>query len=244
MFSIDYVGMSHRGKIRTINQDNLVWPEGHLPIAPDGLQTLEGRLDLKKPALFGVFDGLGGEKCGEVAAFMAAQKASQWQIQPTRDALKTLCLDMNRDICSFAARNSFRTCGSTAALLLLHPAYVISCNVGDSRIYSFRRQRLLQLSTDHVLPLYPGPKPPLTQFLGIPETEVLLEPAFAVNPAENQDEYLICSDGLSDTLPDASLLHLFRQDQPLGRRAEELLWGALNAGGRDNISFILLRLKQ
>ena len=244
MFSIDYVGMSHRGMIRTVNQDNLVCQGKHLPIAQDGLQSMEGRADLTEPLLFGVFDGLGGEQCGEVASFMAAQAAAQWEIRPTRDALKALCLDINRDICAFTERNAFRVCGTTAAMLLFDPARIISCNLGDSRIYAFRQERLDRLSTDHVLPMYPGPKPPLTQFLGIPETEVLLEPAFTVSRPENGEEYLICSDGLYDAFPDASLQHTLRKELPLGSKAEELLWGALNAGGRDNISFILLRLKQ
>ena len=74
-------------------------------------------------------------------------------------------------------------------------AYI--CNLGDSRIYRFSKGNFSQISRDHVLKSCRFGKAPLTQFLGVEETEMKLEPAIAAVPYQDRDRYLLCSDGVT-----------------------------------------------
>ncbi len=246
MLRLEYVGMTHRGRIRSVNQDALVCAGECLPRIGGGGgsgATVRGNSGLEKPLFFGVFDGLGGEQCGEVASYMAAQTAQSWRPRADRDALNHLCAEMNRRICEFTERNALRTCGTTAAMAVLHDGRMVGCNLGDSRIYLKRKGEMTQLSRDHVLPLYPGPKPPLSQFLGIPETEVLLSPAWIDCGLCDGDQVLFCTDGLVDMLPPEKVSGILAEEKPTEEKAEKLFWNAMDAGGRDNLSLILLYLE-
>ena len=243
MFGLEYAGMTHRGRIRSINQDALVCAGECLPrIGGDSGASVHGSSGLDKPLFFGVFDGLGGEQCGEVASYLAAQTALSWRPKADREALGKLCAEMNRRICEFAERNALRTCGTTAAMTVLSGDGMVGCNLGDSRIYLCRNGELIQLSRDHVLPLYPGPKAPLSQFLGIPETEVILSPAWIDCRFSDGDQVLLCTDGLGDMLPREDISGVMALDKPPSAKAETLFWNAMDAGGRDNLSLILLRV--
>ena len=241
MFGVEYAGMTHRGRIRSVNQDALVCPGECLPRLGGGSgASVRGSGGLEKPLFFGVFDGLGGEQCGEVASYLAAQTALSWRPRADRDALESLCAEMNRRICEFSERNALHTCGTTAAMAVLSDGRMVGCNLGDSRIYLLRKGDMTQLSRDHVLPLYPGPKAPLSQYLGIPETEVILSPAWIDCALCDGDQVLFCTDGLVDMLPQEDISRVMAEEKPPAEKVEKLFWNAMDAGGRDNLSLILL----
>ena len=135
MLRLEYVGMTHRGRIRSVNQDALVCAGECLPrLGESSGAAVRGNSGLEKPLFFGVFDGLGGEQCGEVASCLAAQTARSWRPRADRDALNNLCSEMNRRVCEFTERNALRTCGTTAAMAVLSGDRMVGCNLGDSRI--------------------------------------------------------------------------------------------------------------
>ena len=240
---LQYACVSHKGKVRSANQDNMVWAGQYLPAGSEGLAApVFGKTRVSEPLLFGVFDGMGGEQRGEMASLIAAETAVGWPISADRDSLNDLCRAANRKICDYTAAEKLNTCGSTAAMIALDETGVVGCNLGDSRIYLARDGAIRQMSEDHTLPNYRDRKSPLLQFLGLPETETTLEPAFFTRPAQDGDRYLICSDGLTDMLDGQAICSVMLSGQTLQDQAARLLDGALSAGGTDNVSFILLHL--
>lgn len=240
---IQYACVCHRGLVRKNNQDNLVWERQCLPMENDGLG---GPVVCERPldsgVLFGVFDGMGGEPRGDAAAYIAADTAARWQADGTAEDMAELCREANRKICEFADRNGLTACGTTATLLLLEGRRAAGCNLGDSKILLWRNGRLTQLSEDHVLPLFSGGKPPLLQYLGIPETEMAVEPAEIEELLQAGDVYVICSDGLTDMVSADRIAEVLRSPGGVKEKAEALLDEALAAGGRDNITLILIRI--
>ena len=79
------------------------------------------------------------------------------------------------------------------------------CNLGDSRIYRQNQGNIQQLSTDHVLRSYMFGKAPLTQFLGVEESDMKLEPFIKTLEYQAGDRYLLCSDGVTDMLSDQEI---------------------------------------
>ncbi|MCD8157265.1 MAG: hypothetical protein LUD53_07575, partial [Clostridiales bacterium] len=117
---------------------------------------------------------------------------------------------------------------------------VAICNIGDSRIFRLSKGQMEQLSMDHVGVAPYGRKPPLSQNLGIPPTEMLIEPYAATAAYREGDIYLICSDGLTDMLSTNQIAQVLGQ-YPIETAAGCLLEKALERGGRDNITIILCR---
>ena len=127
-------------------------------------------------------------------------------------------------------------------LLLLGREKVGVANLGDSRIYLVDASGIRQLSQDHVMPAPAGHKPPLLQYLGIPEHEMRLEPNIIERPAAQGETYLMCSDGLTDMVPVDKIESTIRGAFSLPQAAQQLLDRALGAGGRDNITLVLCQI--
>ncbi len=112
-------------------------------------------------------------------------------------------------------------------------------NIGDSRVYRLRDGILRQLTTDHSMkeltrnPDYPSNI--IYNCFGL-EKDFFADVKDVSNMLLPDDIVLVCSDGLSDMLPDDEIEALL----PSG--AEALLSAAKNAGGEDNITFIIAAL--
>ncbi len=195
-------------------------------------------------AVAGVFDGMGGEECGETAAWIAARRAVG--ISAERDPLKELedfCRDANDQICVWAEKHGIRSMGTTAAVLVFGRREIGLCNIGDSKIFRFSQNRLEQISVDHYAVGIYGRKPPLSQNLGIPEKELLIDPYLAVGSYSGGDIYLLCSDGLTDMVEREEIASTL-SDTPFEEAAERLLNRALENGGKDNITILLCRIER
>ena len=234
-YTIRYCCLSETGKIRRNNEDNLVcrgacYDAGDTaPRAP-----MTGRCEAADGPVFGVFDGMGGEEQGEVASLIAARTAAGYAFgAPT--AMAEYCREANRRICAYADDNGISTMGTTAALLQFTREGVVACNLGDSPIFHWRDGDLRQLSRDHVMPVPGARKPPLVQYLGIPEDELRLEPTLSRHQTRSGDRYLICSDGLTDMVGNDAIAETLRADDP-AEAADRLMRMALDAGGRDNVT--------
>jgi protein phosphatase len=129
------------------------------------------------------------------------------------------------------------------------------CHVGDSRCYRIRNDSIEQLTVDHSLyneyaqsmpelgeeRLAALPRNVITRALGMQE-EVKVD--LKQVEAQVGDIYLLCSDGLSGMVNDARILQLLREsDYDLERSLKSLVTGALEAGGEDNITVVLMRIK-
>ena len=243
MYHIKYSCLSHVGKRRSMNQDNFICEGLHMdPSDPAVLTTFTGSTDTGSKPLFGIFDGMGGEQAGEQAAFIAAQTAAEFKPGSNLVAdLLALCQTANAGIVRYLRSHGISTMGTTAAMLCFGGRDVTLCNIGDSKIFSFFRGELKQLSVDHVCAAGRGGKAPLSQSLGVPPEEFIIEP-FAENmPCRIGELFLICSDGLTDMVPTDSIRRTL-QSVPFDEAGRKLLDMALDAGGKDNCTIMLLQV--
>ena len=116
------------------------------------------------------------------------------------------------------------------------------CNIGDSKIFRFSDGKLEQISKDHVALMEFAVKPPLTQNLGIPSTEFVIDPYLAQGKYNDGDIYLICSDGLTDMVTNREIADELANN-PFSEALNNLLNKALENGGRDNITIILCKIE-
>lgn len=244
-YRIQYSCISDVGKCRRTNQDNFICGKTYMePEGKDVLFPITGEADGKKGLLLGVFDGMGGEECGEAAAWIAACRASELVIKrDAPSALRRYCLDANEEICRYTEEHNLFSMGTTAALLAFTRDKITLCNIGDSKIFCFADDKLEQISEDHVGIAIYGHKPPLSQNLGIPPTELHIEPYIVSKDYRHGETYLICSDGLTDMVEEAEIETMMQQ-KSFDELPSLLLETALSHGGKDNITLILCRIEK
>jgi len=241
-FSIDYSCVSHIGKCREINQDNFVC-NGYYKDPGTGMYGPDyGRVDENFPALFAVFDGMGGESCGEIASYIAAKTAADTSIgSHFLQSLSDYCKNANRKICEYAKNNGVSSMGTTAALLAFTKEGIGLCNVGDTKIFRFSENCLSRISKDHIITSSYYEKPILTQNLGISEEEKPIEPFFAKGRYKDGDMFIICSDGLTNMVSRLKMEMLLNHN-PYTDVIETLLDMALDRGGSDDITIIVCKI--
>lgn len=244
-WEIQYTCFSHIGKIRRNNEDNFICLSRYMDYDNHGTdQPVAGSFLSDQPRLVGVFDGMGGEELGEMASFLAAETAAMFSFEGNpEEALMDFCRFANERICQYADANNVVSMGTTAAVLLFRSDGVRLCNVGDSRIYLYSRKKLTQISVDHVVPMAGRRKPPLSQNLGIPEDELVIEPYIAFRRYRAGDTFLICSDGLTDMVPEEEIAEILKSSSHR-KAARQLRDRALENGGRDNVTVLVCRTEK
>lgn len=250
-YHIKFAYTCHTGKVRQNNEDNF-WCCGELlPAKNRGIEEIRTGVRLREslPAM-AVFDGMGGESQGEMAAWLASDalerfyKANKGLLgkEPER-FLQEACQEMNQAVCSYGRENRISAMGTTMAMIAFGKREVHICNLGDSRIYQLSDGHFSQISSDHVLKNYRFGKAPLTQFLGVEETEMKLEPAVETFPYKDGERYLLCSDGVTDMLSDHEIEEILRGNLPVEESVQEIRNKVLEKGARDNATIILCEVK-
>ncbi|MCR5107414.1 MAG: protein phosphatase 2C domain-containing protein [Lachnospiraceae bacterium] len=246
-FEISYCLICDIGRRRQINQDNFIADGVYLKNHERSMEKpLKGVSTGDKGLLIGVFDGMGGEECGEMASFLASECAAGIEKRADEDPidmLLTLCEKANEKIYRYARDNNIQSMGTTGAMLYFDNNGITLCNIGDSRIFRLVSGELKQISVDHVAPYKIGNKPPLSQNLGIPPEELQIEPYVATGELMDGDTYLICSDGLTDMVSEDEISRVISTNT-IEDATITLLNTALENGGRDNITIILCRVKK
>ena len=251
-YDIEYAYACHRGKVRSNNEDNF-WCCGHmLPEINDGSGEIsEERCSSRTFPVLALFDGMGGESCGEVAAKLAAERLGSYY-QRNRAKLKhraeefvqEACREMNRAVCSYAAKNRISTMGTTLAMAVFAGPKLYLCNVGDSRIYQERNGAFFRMSTDHVQGNGLFGKAPLTQYLGIPEDHMVIQPSVAEIDCQPDTRIMLCSDGISDMLTEVEIQAILNRKKNASDTVHDLMKLALEKGGRDNATVILCQVHE
>ena len=232
---LTYTAISDRGSVRTENQDTLYL--AHRYINQEHFITTEVD-DSSSLPIFAVFDGMGGELCGKEASTLAAQTLAT---QPADASFEMTCFAMNDMICQYMKENDIKNMGTTAAMVRLNEDNAEFCNIGDSRIYLIDRLSMYRLSKDHTVEM-PGYRKALTQYLGVPKEEMLIEPHCGLINLKENSTLLHCSDGLTDLLSDVEIGKLIVTNT--NENASELLVEeALKRGEKDNISVILIQIQ-
>lgn len=244
-YKIYYSCLSHIGNVRSINQDNFICDGRYMDINDVTVEfPICGTKRSNDVSVFGIFDGMGGEECGEIAAYIAARDAAAIKIGKEAAAdLSRFCHKANADICDYAGSHEVSAMGTTAAMLAFTKKEIVLCNIGDSKVFRLRDGLLKQISKDHVAVSVFGVKPPLSQNLGIPPDELVIDPYFARGAYNDGDIYLICSDGLTDMVSIDEITAVLLSN-PIERSITILLDKALANGGKDNTTVILCEIKR
>ena len=248
---IKAAGLTHVGMKRTHNEDSF--------------------FTMEEEHLYIVADGMGGHSSGEVASQMAVETVANFFKATSNDDEVTwpFKMDKERDyqenrlvtgmklanlrIYEAAQREAkYRGMGTTMVSSLFSDGMLIIGHVGDSRGYRVRDGKIEQLTEDHSLlndyikakKLTPDEienfphKNVIVRALGMKETVQV--DIIKLKPQEN-DVYLMCTDGLSGMVGDAEIGEVVAEATSLEQAATELIAHANQNGGMDNITTILVK---
>lgn len=250
-YILDAACLCNTGKVRKNNEDNFFFDGRCLEAENDGLKhPVTMTKTLWREVCVAVFDGMGGENFGEYASFAAADRMQYMTRKlkdyfiPERKFLNRMCLTINEAVVAKQQEYCTDRMGSTMVALYFSHGYVYVCNLGDSRAYRLRNGEFLQLSEDHVEKRegQQRKKAPLTQHLGIDPENFLIEPNIAKGELERGDQYLLCSDGLTDMLSNLEIDEILCDSPSAEECAQKLVDAALEKGGRDNVTVIVCRI--
>lgn len=240
MLFLEHYGLTDAGKVRKNNEDSLLVGEG------------------QDTSLFVVADGIGGFEAGEVASSIAVETLKEL---PSGGSFDDTIQEANRRILS-AARDDEKLSGMGTTVVAIRfagteeePTAEIA-HVGDSRAYLMRDGELKPLTEDHSLVAelvrsgdltraqaaeHPQ-KNLITRALGAEEE---LEVDTAGISVVTGDRILLCSDGLTDMVSEGRLSEVLSEaSQDLETSSRLLLSEALEAGGTDNITLVLVDVKK
>jgi Serine/threonine protein phosphatase len=226
--------VTHRGRRRDANQDAV----------------------LAEYPLFVVADGMGGHIGGEIASASTIDRlravVAKGEVTP-KTIEKALARAVN-DIAAHPETTDEGT-GTTVTGVYLdlsgdEPTWV-TLNVGDSRVYLFRDGGLAQVTTDHsvVQELIAAGRLSPEEAENHPYGNVITR---AIGPSEgiapdyvrlevvDGDRFVICSDGLTKELTDYGILHFLLQHDDPTEAVDDMLEAALENGGRDNVTIIVV----
>lgn len=203
-----------------------------------------------------VADGMGGHQAGEVASAMAIQVFSR-TLREADCAASEEVLIRAVDLANAAIYRQSRQesgqhgMGTTLTGLWFGSDYVYLCHVGDSRAYLLRNGVLMQLTNDHSLVnelLERGQITPkearlhpqrnmITRALGTSKhvTSDIIRLDY-----KPEDCWLLCTDGLSNCLSSPELARILCLDIPWKDRLRTLVESALQRGGADNITALVI----
>lgn len=250
-YRVKAFGLTDVGLVRTNNED--VWAQ------------------LSDLHLYALADGMGGHRAGEVAAQAAIETLCKIFPQRLASAppspdhydlcklLSDVICEVNHEVfelsCSSPALNGM---GTTLCCLYLSVEHAIIAHVGDSRIYRLRKGKLIQMTKDHSLlinmshweghnhqsseeemPLRSRYRSVITRAIG---TEVAVTPSVYATDLKVGDEFLLCSDGLSDLLDRLEIEQTLTDYSLVEEQAQELIVTAKAKGGHDNITVVLVQV--
>ena len=229
---------STKGKVRSNNEDCFQINE----FIGSKCNLKKGFKILKSKNLISVCDGMGGEEFGEVASLLATKELARISNQElnSKDILYSINI-INNLICEEMNKREVRI-GSTLVSAVINDKNVDIYNVGDSRAYIYTN-KLVKISKDHTISSLNGnSKGALTQHLGILKTEMEIEPFTIDNIELKKNNYLLlCSDGLYDMIDEMMIEEILSSKISDAKKRDRLLEEALKNGGKDNITFLLVR---
>lgn len=244
------------GRIREQNQDNF-YLNGIYREDPCATEIRCERGHYFDRGFFAVADGMGGEKFGELASCIAVRSLDVLLKPHGNEDVSRYLLERNEEICALIREKGVRS-GTTFVSIDIQDSRVDVTNVGDSRAYLLREGRLRQISKDHtairqmvelgvVTPEQAATHPDrhkLTQHLGIFPEELVIEPYTVTGSLRDGDLFLLCSDGLYDMVEDSVLESALKETGTLDQKATHLFDLAMQAGGRDNITVLLILARE
>ena len=271
---MDFGGLSHVGLVRSNNEDHFLvaridrtlrtlitnLPPGFVP--DESVDSIYGML---------VADGLGGHAAGEVASRTAIATLIDL-VLATPDIITRLDDHFSQEVLRRFERRFRRIAavlaeqarsephlagmGTTMTAACCAGADLLIAHDGDSRAYLMREGRLMRLTRDqtmaqlladtgmngsHEIEIHPL-RHVLTGALGTPEAPIDVE--LSAHRLRDGDQILLCTDGLTEMVPEASIATLLQQPAELASEVcARLVQAALDRGGRDNVTAVVGRYR-
>jgi serine/threonine protein phosphatase PrpC len=238
-FKLEYFGISEIGLVRSNNED--IWSA------------------VTEKQFFILADGMGGHKAGEVASSFAVESMcesirslpAKADVEDACQLLREAIAKANSKVFEESRRHpDYSGMGTTLSCFLVLEIFLVYGHIGDSRLYRYRN-RLEQLTEDHSLrhTLWnkeeESSSPTLllrnviTRAIGM-QPSVL--PDIGVIPLRPKDLYMLCSDGLSDYVDENKIARILSSTDSLEEMGRNLVELALEKGGNDNITLLLVRI--
>ncbi|MBW6515663.1 MAG: protein phosphatase 2C domain-containing protein [Candidatus Cloacimonetes bacterium] len=204
-----------------------------------------------------VCDGLGGAPSGEVASRLCVKSIADSFLEEynppyTKEWMIEIVKEANRFLYDYSVIHSkCNGMGTTMVALLINNDKGIVANVGDSRLYSYEKDQLVQITEDDSLVWEQFRKGKLKkdEMIRHPSSHLItkhiamgrdidLKP-FEISIAKKQ-LFLLCSDGITDYLTDEKIHSLIDMKTTLEENSQKIIEAALNEDSDDDISIILL----
>lgn len=244
---VKHAARSDRGMLRELNEDSF--------------NVLDG--SSREPVSFIIADGMGGHNSGEVASKMAVDLITSDLLQASgyidkdrpdiTDKLKDIVTSTNEKIYEASLREeSNMGMGTTLTMAVVHEDKLFIGHIGDSRLYIIRDGAMKQLTTDHTFvdelvrsgsltneeaATHPK-KNLLTRALGCSGS---LEVDVFECSIKNNDVFLMCTDGLTNSLTENEIMETVVAGEDLQTACDKLISKANGNGGEDNITVILFK---
>lgn len=230
-----WVSRTHIGHVRATNQDSL----------------------LIQPGLYGVADGMGGHKAGDIASRMAVLMLGRVleDACPSEALLRGGMEEINGLVYEQQMQDeNLSGMGTTMTVIWEADDFVLLGHVGDSRAYLRRDGVLTQISQDHsmvnelvrqgVLTKEMAARHPyrnvITRAIG---TDISVTPDILRLDKRKGDQWLICTDGLTGYVSDEEIAAALNS-LPIDDAADVLLNRALDLGGGDNVTFVIAEVTE
>lgn len=197
-----------------------------------------------------VADGMGGHSGGEVASEIVVQQFDEFVLnlpenlneEELTKQIKDWTQKTHQHIIGLSIENQeLQGMGSTFCGLFFYEKIVLALNIGDSRTYRFRDGILKKITLDHSMRELTGDQSVPVNYIynsfGAGD-EVFIDVKNISEQIFENDLFLICSDGLSDMVSDVELEIMLAD----GKYTQEIALKAKEAGGKDNISIIILKI--
>ena len=227
---------------------------------PDLRYKWTGEKETSNTALWAVADGVGGENCGELASLLAVKELSESlselrsvsDLKKWNDLIIAGVSRINEIIINFNAKMA-----STLAVLLVGHRHAQVFNLGDSSIFLLRDDDFKLLTARHTVAnqlqklgvLFPADdktyphRNQLTRYLGMAEEGLIMVPdAGPLMELKAGDIFLVCTDGLTDTLADSTISDILHTISGPVDKSSSLVQAALDMGCRDNVSVIAVEI--
>src|SRR5262245_25629950 len=263
-------GLSHIGCVRKTNEDQFLVADlaKTMRIQYTSLPEPKVQFGNERGHLFLVADGMGGHAAGEYASAMAVTAIQQFTLNTFKWFFHPGGADAQRVLAQFQAalreveaqifevteeHPDLRGMGTTVTMAYHLDSQLCIVHAGDSRAYIFEEGELRQVTQDHTLAaelVRKGAIRPddvarhrlrnlITNVVGGNEALHFVEAhALQLQPG---DRLLLCSDGLTEMLPNSVIAATLRDEPDPETACRRLVRMAIDAGGRDNVTVVIAR---
>lgn len=248
MIEFEITSASRVGCVRRQNED-MILVDSHFVRNSDYATT--ATLKSEDRYIIAVADGMGGHNRGDVASNDVLKNLQFYYhdlpmglgASEYYEAVVEWLDSINNFIASKGrADEQYQGMGTTLVALSYYCGDFYTVNCGDSRLYRFRDGQLTQLTTDHSLNELLGEEKHtniITNCIGGGCTSSYADMVQITNDVKIDDLYMLCSDGLTDMVPVDKITELLAD----GADANALCEAAIAAGGFDNVSTCIIKVK-